>query len=73
MPSKTSRTGICLIRIEVQQRGVLITLRTNHDVTQVSTERVQVAADLEEAVAAVRAFLVEFIATSTDGRVSEPG
>jgi hypothetical protein len=67
MPSKTTRTGVCLVRIQTQQRGVLITLRTNDDVEQVSTERVQVVTDIDAAVAAVRAFLLTFTAGSVGG------
>jgi hypothetical protein len=55
------RTGVCLIRIEIQQRGPLITLRTNDDIQQVSTERVQVVADVDTAVDAVRTFLDAFL------------
>lgn len=64
MPSKTTRTGVCLVRIQSQHGGVLITLRTNDDIEQVSTERVQVVADIDAAVVAVRAFLLTFMAGS---------
>ena len=61
------RTGVCLVRIENQRSGMLITLRTNNDVTQLSTERVVVVADVEAAVEAVRMFLVAFAAISRKG------
>jgi hypothetical protein len=54
------RTGVCLVRIENQRSGMLITLRINNDVTQLSTERVVIVADIEAAVEAVRTFLVAF-------------
>jgi hypothetical protein len=52
-----SRVGICLVRIERQGSGVLITLRTNDDIEQVSTERVRTVADVAAAVQIVREFL----------------
>jgi hypothetical protein len=64
MSPRAPRTGVCLVRIEIQQRGLLITLRTNDDIEQVSTERVQVVADIDSAVDAVRAFLEAFVAGS---------
>jgi hypothetical protein len=65
---RTPRTGVCLIRIEIQERGPLITVRTNSDIRQVSTERVQVVADIETAVDAVRAFLDAFAAAEHEDR-----
>lgn len=60
MRNDPSRTGICVVRIEEQGSGVLITLRVNADVEQVSTERVLVVANVDAAVRAVREFLVAF-------------
>jgi predicted alpha-1,6-mannanase (GH76 family) len=64
VPYEPSRTGICLVRIEAQDSGVLITLRTNADVEQVSTEQVLVVADINAAVQVVREFLTEFTVVS---------
>jgi hypothetical protein len=61
-----SRTGVCVVRIEEQGSGVLITLRTNADIGQVSMERTLVVADVEVAVQAVWEFLVAFAARSQD-------
>lgn len=60
MGEKAWRTGVCLVRIEAQGRGVLITLRTNDDIDQVSTERVRTVADVGAAVQMVREFLTTF-------------
>jgi len=59
-----SRTGVCVIRIELQSSGVLITLLENPDVEQVSTAQTSVQADVDAAVQAVQEFLRSFIATS---------
>jgi len=64
VPYEPSRTGVCLVRIEAQDSGVLITLRTNADVQQVSTEQILVVADVEVAVQVVREFLIGFTVAS---------
>jgi hypothetical protein len=64
------RTGVCVVRVENQRRGLLITVRTNADVAQLSAERVKVVADVEAAVEAVRAFLVAFTANSTNDEIA---
>lgn len=55
-----NRTGVCLVRIEAQDDGTLITVRLNSDVGQVSTERMNSFQDVEAAVEAVRDFLTAF-------------
>lgn len=60
-----SPTGVCVIRVEVQRRGILITLRINPDAAQVSTERVRRVADVETAVQIVSDFLGSFVRGST--------
>jgi hypothetical protein len=70
MRHDVSRAGVCVVRIERQRRGMLITLRTNDDVAMLSTERVLIVANIEAAVEAVRAFLVAFAATSRNGEFS---
>jgi hypothetical protein len=62
-----AQTGICLVRIEAQNRGLLITLRMNSDVLQVSSEQILIVMDVEAAVQAVREFLTTF-ATTSGGR-----
>jgi hypothetical protein len=59
-----SRTGLCILRIETQAKGVLITLRTNPDIEQVSGEKVSSVADVEAAVQSVREFLLAFVSDS---------
>jgi hypothetical protein len=49
-----------LVRIEAQGCGVLITLRTNDDIRQFSTERIDTVADVGTAVQMVREFLITF-------------
>ena len=58
-------TGVCLIRVEAQRRGVLITLRMIPDADQVSSERMRKVADVEAAVQIVREFLREFVLMKT--------
>jgi hypothetical protein len=62
----TLRTGVCVVRIQAQG-DVLITVRTNADIEQVSTERVVTLADIETAVQTVRRFLTAF-AEASKGR-----
>jgi hypothetical protein len=60
MRKNALRAGICVVRIETQGSGVLITLRTNNDIEQISTERVYTVADTGAAVQIVREFLTTF-------------
>jgi len=62
--SQPSRAGYCVIRVETQGSGVLITLRTNLDADQVSTERLRRVAEVETAVQVVREFLRTFVLSS---------
>ena len=64
MHHEPARTGVCVIRITIQSSGVLITLRENPDVEQVSTDRRHVTTDVSAAVQAVQEFLISFIAAS---------
>jgi hypothetical protein len=61
---------VCLVRIESQRRGLLIILRTNPDIEQVSTERVVVVADIGAATHVVREFLTAFAQASQDRELS---
>ena len=70
MRNDRSRTGVCVIRVESQRRGVLVTVRTNADVAQLSAEHVMVVANIEAAVEAVRDFLVGFAGTSRNGEIA---
>jgi hypothetical protein len=64
------RTGVCVVRIERQRSGILITLRTNADLAKLPVEQVIVVADVEAAVATVRRFLVAFAATSRNDEIA---
>lgn len=65
-----SKSGVCVVRIERQRRGMLITLRIIPDVTQVSTVRVEVVADIETALKTVREFLVTFAGRFQNGDIA---
>jgi hypothetical protein len=56
------RTGVCIIRVELQGVGALIRLRSNTDIANVSGESSVVVADPEAALAAVRVFFREMLA-----------
>jgi len=53
-------TGVCVVRVEPQSWGILITLRIIPDAEQVSTERVRKVADVETAIQIVSEFLDTF-------------
>jgi hypothetical protein len=55
---------VCIVRIESERHGVLITVRTNADVEQLSAERVIVVTDVDAAAKEVREFLVQFARTT---------
>jgi hypothetical protein len=59
-----SRTGVCIVRIESERDRVLITVRTNADIAQLSAERVIVVTDVEAAANEVREFLALFARTT---------
>jgi hypothetical protein len=63
MPRRS--TGYCVIRVEAEQRGLLIVLLLNPDGGQVATERTRKVHDLEEAVGIVREFLGGFVTNGT--------
>ncbi|MGW5365706.1 hypothetical protein [Actinopolymorpha pittospori] len=50
-------TAICIIRMEPQADGMLISVRVNPDIQEISGERRYHFADVEQAVCAVRDFL----------------
>jgi hypothetical protein len=62
-----ARTGVCLVRAEIQTGGVLITLRCNPDIRHDSTETVSVESEVEAAVERVRAFLDDFVTKARPG------
>jgi hypothetical protein len=60
-PSK----GYCVIRVDAEQRGLLIVLLLNPDAHQSSTEWTRKTKNVAEAVAIVRRFLEEFVTSDT--------
>jgi hypothetical protein len=59
-------TGFCVIRVEAEQRGLLIVMLLNPDRRQVSTlQPRRTVRDVEEAVQILREFLQEFAAENT--------
>jgi hypothetical protein len=59
-----SVVGICIVRVETQHAGVLITLEESLDVKQRSTKEKISVPDVDAAAEAVREFLRTFIAVS---------
>ena len=62
VPEEPSPTGICIIRVEARNGGLLVALRTNPDIEHVSTEQVHHLVDIESTLRAVRQFLAAFAA-----------
>jgi hypothetical protein len=59
-----SQVGVCVIRIEAHSGGVLLTVRRNADIEQVSTEQVRILTDVETSIQLVREFLEAFAAAA---------
>jgi hypothetical protein len=59
--NKASPTGVCVLRAEPQGAGVVITLRLNPDVDDVSQERVQRVTEVESAIRIVSVFLSRYV------------
>jgi hypothetical protein len=60
MPSRPGQAAVCILRVEVESWGLVITMTVNRDVASADTERVTRFSDPREAVAAVAAFLESF-------------
>ena len=73
MRCRHPKVGVCVIRIEAQRSGTLITLQENDDIEQISTARTSVKADIDTAVAAVREFLRSFTDSAGCAEGREPG
>jgi hypothetical protein len=65
MPGGQARTAVCILRVEVESWGLVITMTANRDIANASTESVTRFSDAGEATAAVAAFLESFNATTT--------
>ncbi|MFE0250678.1 hypothetical protein [Streptomyces sp. NPDC059010] len=60
MTSAERRTGICLVRVELQSDHTLLTLRLVPDIERSATVETFVTSDIGSAVRTVRAFLQDF-------------
>lgn len=54
----TDALGVCLLRVEVEDRGLLITIRTSRDVEDRAVQACRVVATVDDALALVREFLL---------------
>jgi hypothetical protein len=57
MPSHSARVAVCVLRVEVESWGLLITMTTDQDIASRTAERVTRFSDTGEAAAAVAVFL----------------
>ncbi|MGW8374949.1 hypothetical protein [Streptomyces sp. ODS28] len=64
--SGTGRTGVCVVRIEAQTHGVLITLSLAADIEADAPGVKTSTADTETAVRLVREFLMSFPESGSD-------
>jgi len=58
------RTAVVILRMEEQGAGLLISVRLNADIGQLSSEREAKYADPEEALEAIRRFVRSFVSPS---------
>ena len=62
MQKLPSRAGVCILRVEVESWGLLITMTVNRDIASGAAEPLIRFSDTDEATAAVAAFLQSFTA-----------
>lgn len=60
MPMPANRTGVCVLRVQRQPSGLLITVLMNPDVDTRTAEESRRLPDVEAATAAVHEFLERF-------------
>jgi hypothetical protein len=60
MPSRPGCAAVCIIRVEVESWGLVITMTVNRDIASASPEPAVRFTDTGEAAAAVTAFLESF-------------
>lgn len=60
MASRPAQTAVCILRVEMESWGPVITMTVNRDITAGTLERVTRFSDIGEAAAAVTAFLESF-------------
>lgn len=68
MQKSERTTAVCVIRVERQPTGPLITLRINYDIARRSTDALRTTNDVDEALVAVR----EFLEHSTGEQLARP-
>lgn len=56
----SGRTAVCVVRVERQRNGLLITLVLNPDIDERSAQWSQRTSDIDKAMATVRQFFVAF-------------
>lgn len=61
MHHQVTRAGVCIIRLERQRSGILVSIRLSPDVSQRSAERELRFADADKALQAVRDFVQAFL------------
>jgi hypothetical protein len=66
------RAAVCVVRVERQDAGLLITLMVNADIDQCSRQQVLHLADIDAALDAVRHFLAQFADSSLRSEPSKP-
>lgn len=62
MQGHPSRAGVCILRVELESWGLLITMAVNRDIASGGGEPLIHFSDTDEATAAVAAFLQSFTA-----------
>jgi hypothetical protein len=60
MPRRAARAAVCILRVEVESWGLVITMTVNRDVATEAAGSVTRFSDAGEAAAAVTAFLESF-------------
>lgn len=60
MPSPPAPSGVCILRVDLQPQGLVITLTVNRDIGNAPTEPAVHFSDVTEATAAVVEFLESF-------------
>jgi hypothetical protein len=60
MPNPPAPTGVCILRVDIQPQGLLITLTVNRNIGSAPSEPAVHFSDIRQATAAVVAFLESF-------------
>lgn len=60
MQPRPAPTGVCIVRVEPHGQGLRLTVTVNPDIAQRSTEKPHHFTEVDDALAAVEDFLVEY-------------